>query len=173
MAAIRCIGCGRGRLITVQSPLTSIRGQVTCHDTRKDGSPCEATTVFHLEEDMISYISGDTGYGTPNGNVPDKAKRLFAEAETSFGSGAPNAAAAMCRASIEFTLDGAGFKANNLYDRVIAAQRAKKLTDEEVMLAHGSRIITRNAIHLGDLVELSDIPSMLSAAVQIMNALYP
>lgn len=45
------------------------------------------------------------------------------------------------------------------------------LDDIEVSLAHGSRLITRDAIHRSELVQLSDVPSMLSATVRILSKL--
>jgi hypothetical protein len=79
----------------------------------------------------------------------------------------------MCRAAVEAALESSGNKGDNLYERIEAARAAGKLTDLEAGLAHASRLATRGAIHRGELLDLSEIPSMLVAAIRVMNKLYP
>jgi hypothetical protein len=139
-------------------------GSAICRD-------CHAATGFELEDDAIVYVSTRSGYGTLNTALPDIVKTLYGEAELCFQMGAADASAAMCRASIETALAHAGFNDSTLFQQIDSAKTAGALDDVEVSLAHGSRLITRNAIHRGDLVRLSDIPSMLSATVRILNKL--
>jgi hypothetical protein len=77
----------------------------------------------------------------------------------------------MCRASLEAALTQANFKGTSLYDQIASAKTAGALDDVEVGLAHASRLITRDAIHRGELISLSDVPSILSATIRILNKL--
>ena len=79
----------------------------------------------------------------------------------------------MCRAGIETALEQAGFSGSNLYDKIGAARTANALGDEEAGMAHASRLVTREAIHRAELVDLSEVPSMLAATLRILNKLYP
>ena len=75
----------------------------------------------------------------------------------------------MCRASIEAALTEKGVPGKDLFHKI---DNAKSLLGEiEVGLAHASRLITRDAIHRGELIPLSDVPSILSATVRILNKL--
>ena len=132
---------------------------------------CGASTGFEIKDNTIANISGGSSYGVINPNLSEVTKVLYAEAELCFQSGVPNAAASMCRASIEDALKKDGVKGRDLYQMIDNAKSDKKLNDVEVSLAHASRLITRDAIHRGELVNLSDIPSMLSATVRILNKL--
>ncbi len=132
---------------------------------------CGTGTGFEIESNTIIYVSGKSSYGSLNVQLSETAKTLYSEAELCFQNGAPNAATAMCRASLEAALTQANFKGNNLYDQIGSAQTAGALDDVEVGLAHASRLITRNAIHRGELIALSDVPSILSATVRILNKL--
>jgi hypothetical protein len=172
MPDLLCAGCKKPMEIEVPH-----RGYAPnqCNPHRLIGSAicryCNAGTGFELEDDTIVYVSGKSSYGSLNTALPDIVKTLYAEAELSFQSGAADASAAMCRASIETALAQAGFKDDNLFEQIDSAKTAGDLDDIEVSLAHGSRLITRDAIHRGALIALSDIPSMLSATVRILNKL--
>ena len=130
---------------------------------------CNTATGFELEDNVVVYVSGKSGYGSLNNKLSDIVKSLYAEAELCFQMGAANASVAMCRASIEIALEQIGFKDNTLFEQIESAKSAGVLNDIEVSLAHGSRLITREAIHRGNLVVLSNIPSMLSGTVSILN----
>ena len=83
--------------------------------------------------------------------------------------GSPNASVAMCRASVEAGLTEKGVAGRDLFTQI---NNAKDILGEiEVGLAHASRLITRGAIHRGELISLADVPSMLSATVRILNKL--
>ncbi len=132
---------------------------------------CGAGTGFEINDNVMVSVSGKSNYGTINPNQPEVARTLYAEAELCFQNGVPNAAATMCRASIEDALTQAGIEGRDLYNKIANAKTTNRLDDDEVGLAHASRLITRDAIHRGELVNLSDIPSMLSATVRILNKL--
>lgn len=172
MANLLCTGCKKP--MEIKTTLAGHRpdssnphrliGSAICRD-------CNTATGFELEDDVIVYVSGKSDYGSLNTGLSDIVKTLYAEAELCFRSGAADASAAMCRASIEVALEQVGFKDNNLFKQIDNAKTAGVLGDVEVSLAHGSRLITRDAIHRGNLIALSDIPSMLSATVRILNKL--
>jgi len=133
---------------------------------------CGAGTGFEITDNTINYVSGKSGYGSLAPQVSSTAKTFYAEAEVCFQSGTPNAAATMCRAAIEIALTEAGYSGSDLYSKIENAKKPNGVLDDiEVGLAHASRLITRDAIHRADLIQLADIPSMLSATIQIMNKL--
>ena len=69
---------------------------------------------------------------------------------------------------MEIALEKAGYTQGSLYDKVEAA-KGSDLGDEEVGLAHASRLVTRESIHRGMAVQPSDAPSLLAAAVRVLN----
>lgn len=131
---------------------------------------CGTGTGFELENNTIVFVSGKSSYGSLNPNLSDITKTLYAEAELCFQSGAADASAAMCRASIESALTAAGIKGRDLFE-MISNAKGNLLDEIEVGMANASRLITRDAIHRSELVKLADIPSMLSATVRIINKL--
>ena len=68
-------------------------------------------------------------------------------------------------------LTESGFEGKNLFELIKDAGNKKKLDEIEIGLAHASRLITRDSIHRGEFISLSDIPSMLSATIKILNKL--
>lgn len=130
---------------------------------------CGAGTGFEITDNIIVYISGKSSYGTISAALSQIVKTLYSEAEMCFMSGAPDAAVVMCRSSVEIALTEKGISGRVLNDKI---ENAKDILDEvEIGLAHASRLITRDAIHRAELMSLSDIPSILSATVRILNKL--
>ncbi len=130
---------------------------------------CGAGTGFEITNNIIVYVSGKSSYGTISAALSQIVKTLYSEAEMCFRSGAPDAAVAMCRSSVEIALTEKGIQGRVLYDKI---ENAKDILDEvEIGLAHASRLVTRDAIHNAELMSLSDIPSILSATVRILNKL--
>lgn len=128
---------------------------------------CGAGTGFEIIDNVISYVSGKKSYGSINSALSQTVKTLYGEAEMCFMNGSPDAAVAMCRSSVEIALTEKGKTGRDLYSKI---ENAKDILDEvEIGLAHASRLVTRDAIHKAKLVPLSDIPSMLSAAIRILN----
>ena len=172
MPRLLCTGCKKpmdieiphpGRDFTASDPIKLIGSAICRH--------CGTGTGFEIEANTVIYISGKSSYGSLNTLLSEIVKALYTEAELCFQSGAPNASTAMCRASLEAALTQANFKGANLFDQIASAKTASALDDVEVGLAHGSRLITREAIHRGELISLSDVPSLLSATVRILNKL--
>jgi hypothetical protein len=147
-----------------QSNPIKVIGSATCRS-------CGTGTGFEIVDNVIAYVSGKSSYGKLDAKLTDDIKMLYAEAELCFQNGIPNASATMCRASIELTLNKAGFEGKDLFELIKDAGKKGKLDDIEVGLAHSSRLITRGAIHRGEFVSLADIPSILSATVRILNKL--
>lgn len=172
MPDLLCTGCKKPMQIEIPHPG---REPTTCDPIRLIGSAicrhCGTGTGFEIEANTITYVSGKSSYGSLNTLLSEIVKTLYTEAELCFQSGAPNASTAMCRASLEAALTQAKFKNANLYDQITSAKTAGALDDVEVGLAHASRLITRDAIHRGGLISLSDVPSILSATVRILNKL--
>jgi len=172
MTNLLCTGCKESMLISTtmigQRSATSnprrLIGSATCRN-------CGTATGFELENDVLVYVSGKSDYGSLDTRLSDIVRTLYAEGELCFRMGAADASAAMCRASMEEALERVGFKDNTLFKQIENAKSAGALDDIEVSLGHGSRLITRDAIHRGNLIALSDIPSMLSATVRILNKL--
>jgi hypothetical protein len=173
MPYLPCTGCkktleisigGAGNVPSNHSNPSKLIGSAICR-------VCGAGTGFQIVDNVIAYVSGESSYGKLNAGLTGDIKMLYAEAELCFQNGVPDAAVAMCRASIELTLNRAGFKGNNLFELIEDAGEAKKLDKIEVGLAHSSRLTTRDAIHRGEFVSLADVPSMLSATVKILNKL--
>jgi hypothetical protein len=130
---------------------------------------CGAGIGFEIVDNVVTYVSGRGGHGELDARLWGDVKMLYAEAELCFQNGVPNAAAAMCRASIELGLRKGGFEGNNLFELIEDAGRKKRIDAIEVGLGHSSRVITRDAIHRGEFVSLADVPSMLSATVRTLN----
>jgi len=172
MPSLLCTGCKSPMEIEIPHPGHDSK---TCDPIRLIGTAicrqCGTGTGFEIEANTIIYVSGKSSYGSLNTLLPEIVKTLYAEAELCFQSGTPNASTAMCRASLEAALTQADFKGANLYDQIASAKTAGALDDVEVGLAHASRLITRDAIHRGELISLSDVPSILSATIRILNKL--
>ncbi|MEE8194071.1 MAG: DUF4145 domain-containing protein [Dehalococcoidales bacterium] len=144
--------------------LLSVAGSATCRN-------CKAATGFEITNNVIAYVSGKSGYGSLATGITDDIKMLYGEAELCFRGGTPNACAAMCRTTIELALNEAECVGSDLFKLIKDAETKGKLGDIEVGLAHSSRLMARDAMHRGEFVSLADMPSMLSATVQILNKL--
>jgi hypothetical protein len=176
MPYLSCNGCGSSMQVNVgsrdhwnepqrNSQAHKLIGSATCRG-------CGTGTGFEIIDNVIVYVSGRSSYGELNTGIDNDTKMLFAEAELCFQNGVPNAAAAMCRASVELALIRTGFNGNNLYELIKDAEGKGKLDTVEVGLAHSTRLMTRGAIHRGEFISLADVPSMLSATVTILNKLF-
>lgn len=173
MPYLRCTECNHVMEINIGKPQGYNTADTSSKPKQLIGSAicrnCEAGTGFEIIDNVLVYVSGKSTYGNINEGLSDTVKTLFAEAALGFQNGIPNASVAMCRASLELALNEKGFTGNTLFKQIDKAK--PPLSDIEIGLAHASRLITREAIHRGNLVELSDVPSMLSATVQILNKL--
>lgn len=130
---------------------------------------CGAGTGFEITDNTIVYVSGVSSYGSINTALSQTVKTLYSEAEMCFRGGSPDATVAMCRASVEIALTERDKEGRDLYHKI---ENSKDILDEvEIGLAHASRLVTRDAIHKAELMSLSDIPSILSATIRILNKL--
>jgi hypothetical protein len=168
MPNIPCSYCGARMVIEIgeahiqPSRPKKLVGTVFCRE-------CDKPTGIELENNMPTFISSKQLYGNLVTGVTTLSQILFTEAETSFRAGCPNAAATMCRAAIEIALSEKGIAGDSLFEMI---NNAKSLLGETVqMLAHGSRLVTRSAIHRGELIPITYIPSMLTATVTVLNTL--
>jgi hypothetical protein len=163
---ILCPSCRSVMQVTMGANTKRVVGSCIC-------ATCDTGTGFELDKDIVTWVSGKSSYGILSSELPGTAKTLYAEADACYQTGSPDAAAAMCRASIEAALTQAGYSGKSLYEQIEAAKAKQALDDVELGLAHASRLITRDAIHRGALVQLSEVPSMLAATVRILNKLFP
>lgn len=170
MPELPCSHCGQRMVVNIgemhapQSQPARLSGTAIC---RK----CDKSTGFELQDNMIHYIEGKRIYGSIDSKVPTIAQAFFAEAELCSRSAAPNAVAAMCRASIEAMLNERGFRGNNLKHQIDLAVEKKALNQDESALANGSRLLANTAIHSGELISVSHIPSILAVTVVVLNKL--
>ena len=167
MAELLCRSC-RGVLhVSYGNEGRGLRGSVLC--------VCGAETGVVVEHSIVSWVAGPSSYGSLNPSVTDSAKKFYSEAETCSLAAAPNAVACMCRAAIEIALDGKGISSGNLNERINKAHTASPvlLGTVEVGLAHASRLVTNGSIHGDDPIKPEEVPSLLSAAIRVLNALYP
>jgi hypothetical protein len=173
MPYLQCVSCGDTLEINTgerngwNTPNTGghtkkVIGSIICRS-------CGAGTGFEIVDNTIIYISGKSSYGSINKTLSQAVKTLYSEAEMCFMNGSPNAAVAMCRSSVEIALTEKGMEGRDLYTKI---ENSKDILDTvEIGLAHASRLVTRDAIHNAELMSLSDIPSILSATVRILNKL--
>ncbi len=173
MPYLPCSGCGRAMEINIGQQVVWSGPNQSSNPRKIIGSAicreCKAGTGFEIVDNLINYVSGKSSYGIINSSLSEIVKTLFSEAEMCFRNGSPDAAVAMCRSSIDIALTEKGISGGNLYNKI---ENAKKvLSDIEIGLAHASRLVTNDAIHNGELMALSDIPSILSATVRILNKL--
>jgi len=93
MPSIACSNCGKPMTIEVGGHGIRLIGKCIC-------TSCKSATGFESDKQSVIFVSGKT-YGQLTTQLPDIVKTLYSEAESCFFAGAPNASAAMCRASIE------------------------------------------------------------------------
>lgn len=115
MPQLLCTGCKQPMNIEIPH----VGGSPTTFDpVRLVGTAicriCGTGTGFEIEANTIIYVSGKSSYGKLNAQLSETVKTLYSEAELCFQSGAPNAATAMCRASLEAALTQANFKGNGV-----------------------------------------------------------
>ena len=168
-----CNGCGVTLEVNISdvqswnkpnkaSNLDRLIGSASCRQ-------CGSKTGFEISDNVIAYVATGGSYGNLPVGLSENVRKFYAEAEMCFRNGSPNASAAMCRASIEVALNDKEIQGRDLYNKI---ENAKDILGEvAVGLAHGSRLITRDAIHNEQLINLSDMPSILSATVMVLNKL--
>lgn len=178
MPIIRCAGCEFERVLNFSKgdhdPMSSGWGWI-----EKDQlfatlvcGKCGYSTAFILHgSNALGWIEKKDTYGALVTKASAAVKQVFREAELSYSGRAYRAAATMCRACVEQALVEKGHKKGSLEQKINAAKRANHLGYQEYMIAHGSRLVGNEAVHLKEDLSPSDIPALLSAAVVIVNHL--
>ena len=161
MSYLPCSGCGEPVEINAGGQASWNRPDAKSNPSKISGSAicrhCEAGTGFEIIDNVTSFVAGKHSYGSIDPKVPEVAQAFFVEAEMCSRSAAPNAVAAMCRASIETILNERGFKGDDLKRQINLAAAKKALDQDEIALAHGSRLLANSAIHGGELLLVSHI----------------
>ena len=172
MPEILCDHCGSSRLLRYRSSRLaadrrdSIYGVLTC---RK----CQKKTIFGMIDDAISFYPSEAAYGVLSVNTPQDVRDIFVDAELCFYGMGFRGAVAVSRACVEAGLSHKGITKGTLEKRIDDAKAEDILTETEYMLAHGSRLAGNAALHKATIIVPSDIPAVLSAAVGIINHLFP
>ena len=172
MADIICAHCGSSRELSYRTRVLipgegsdSIHGVLTCRT-------CGQKTIFGMSDDAVSFYPGKTAYGALSENTPPDVRDIFADAEVCFYGTSLRGAVAMSRACVEAGLSHKGISEGSLEQRIDEAKTNNILTDTEYMLAHGSRLAGNAALHKATNIAPSDVPSVLSAVVGIINHLF-
>jgi len=173
MADLICDHCGDMRELAWRpQPVRSdgktdiIRGVLTCRN-------CDRKTIFGMTGNAISFYPSKNAYGQLSGGIPNSVRGTFLDAELCYYGMGFRGAVAMCRACVERALVERGITNRTLEAKIDEAKKQTILTDREYMLAHGSRLVGNEALHEAETIEPSDIPSVLSAAINIVNHLFP
>ena len=168
MGRITCSQCGVARnLMNGKFPwppdkIDVVKGVLTCGE-------CKTDNAFEMKGDEITYLPGtlfSTGYAQ---SVPQSIKLLFWEALRCFYGAAYQAVIIMCRSCVEEALDNKNVSGVNIFAKIESAKEAGILDDELMMLAHGARLIGRNAAHRGALFSQSQGLAALNATLDLIN----
>lgn len=172
MAEVLCDHCGSSRELNYRKTVMisgegsdSIHGVLTC---RK----CGKKTIFGMIDDAISFYPSKTAYGALSVNTPEGVRNIFVDAELCFYGMGFRGSVALSRACVEAGLSHRGITEGSLEQRIDDAKTRDILTETEYMLAHGSRLAGNNALHRAADIAPSDVPSVLSAVVSIINHLF-
>jgi len=167
VAQFYCIGCGIIKSIEFQNfqKGDTLRGVVAC-------ASCGGHTVFEMKEHILTFIDSKEHYAHPSDNVPEKARNRYLEASLCFMSLALRAAAIMLRSSLEIALVGKGFATGTLERRIEDAKKAEVMTDIQVSLAHGTRLVGNKAVHEKENPTFAEVLALFGAVTQIEDELY-
>jgi len=173
MAEVLCDHCGSSRQLEyhISTRISgegsdSIHGVLTCRR-------CGKKTIFGMTSNAISFYPSKTAYGVLSVNTPQDVRDMFVDAELCFYGMGFRGAVAVSRACVETGLSHKGVTQGTLEQRIDEAKGKDILTDTEYMLAHGSRLAGNAALHKDTTIAPSDIPTVLSAVVAIINHLFP
>ncbi len=174
MATIPCAWCGRTRKIDQIVP--GFGGGVTEDYIRQDvlrGSltcgHCHNLTVFEIQENIIQYLPGRLYQGDIDEAVDENAREMLKEAILCFYGASYRGAVSFCRAAVEEALEAKGIKGEDLNAKIINAEKAKFLTDDEISLAHAARLIGRNALDRLALLSALQAVGSLTNAIDLTN----
>lgn len=167
MAILVCGHCKKRRTINQNADEDeTLALVVTC-------SGCGGRTYFEMVGDAVTFTLGGGDFLGTFGEafVPIAISDRFDEAKICFQVRAFRAAAAMARSCVEMALSEHGITKGNLESRIKRAKDAGMLTDEEVSLAHGSRLVGNNALHKQAVVTAPYAQSALQAAAGVVSKL--
>ena len=143
-------------------PGDRIRGALVC-------SQCNTVSPFELAEEAVTFKPGSHMFVELATDASEEVRGFYDESRLCISSGAPRAAATMARATLEQALEERG--CTGKLDSMISHAVAQKIiTQAEVTIAHGSRLIGNDAIHEANKsVTLGEAIATLSACVTIVN----
>ena len=168
MATIACVWCGETREFFYRTPSVGValsRTKDKLHGVLVCGG-CEGLTVFGMTQETIDFFPGKLFYGDLASNVPKGVSGLLSEAVLCFYGTAFRAAVGMCRSCVEEALEDKGVKGRDLNERI---ENAPFLGDQEKMLAHGARLIGRNALHRMMPVSQSQAMNAITGTIDLVN----
>ena len=172
MAEILCDNCGCIRLLSYHAihhtsgeGSDSIYGILTCRR-------CGHKTIFGMTNDAVSFYPSKKAYGELSENTPQNVRDMFVDAELCFYGMGFRGAVAVSRACVEAGLSHKGITQGKLEERIDEAKSKNILTNTQYMLAHGSRSVGNAALHRAANIAPSDVPTVLSAVVGIINHLF-
>ena len=102
MPYLPCSGCGKTLEINIGEQVSWNKPDVKCNPSKIIGSAfcrnCKAGTGFEIIDNVLSYVSGKSSYGSIDSSLSQIVKTIYSEAEMSFRNGSPDAGVAMCLA---------------------------------------------------------------------------
>ena len=138
-----------------------LRAVLTCRE-------CGGKTVFEMTDNVVTFRPGKLFTEDLDMNLSDDIQRLFNEAVLSFYGSAYGAVVAMCRSAVEEALKSKNVDGRSLFEQVNNAPPSF-MGDDEKAIAHGARLIGRNALHHTMVVSPAQASTMLTATIDLLN----
>lgn len=139
-----------------------LSGTVICGD-------CGTENLFRLRGEIIEYRHDPTMYGALPIGASGVTRDLFTEAIQCFINRTFRACASMCRATLEQTLVDHGYESGTLETRINAAKEDDLLDEEQVAVAHGSRLMGNRALHRAPNTQPGPALGAIGAVVSIVE----
>jgi len=167
VAIIRCLACETEFLASVErwhegsgskvDPEDSLSGTITCGE-------CGTENIFRERGGVIEYRHDPDMFGTLPPQTSKIMRSLYQEAIDCFVNRTFRASAGMCRSTLEQTLEEHGYKRGSLESKIDAAKKDGILDDEQVAVAHGSRLMGNRALHRAAKINPGHAQAALGAA---------
>src|SRR3990167_3676929 len=174
MGRFRCKGCQTQYTVNVSGvfeakngPYIRLTGVLNC--TCRYQTPLEAEASVVLE----SLITTREAVPDLSNTAPGEVMASYIEARTCFYGTAYRATAAFCRSTGEEMLKAKGYTKNAFDDQIKDAKADGFIDDDLVMLAHGARLIGRNALHRNHDVTMAQALIALVAVHDFVSAVLP
>ena len=172
MQNIGCDWCDRSRRIDLpwnvsysKRPGDIVRGVFICAE-------CSKRSPFELKEDTVTFRPGNQWITPLDETVPPSVQERYAEAELCMYAAAYRASAVMGRSAVELALVNVGVTKGTLENKIDNALSQGIIGQEQNSLAHGSRLIGNDAVHIGASVSPGEVPAVLSTAANIINHVF-